>query len=86
MADAVDPRENVRVERRLIKHAMAHPVSGGDLASPGVVAARVAQQDVPERRGAERPEMDETQDEGCCQHDHKIEFAPSRHVLESIVG
>ena len=53
-------RQEVRIERRLIEDVRADPLAAGDTPRPLVVAVRVAEQHVEERRTAEQPDMSQT--------------------------
>src|SRR4029077_6991596 len=61
--DGVDEPEEIRIERRLIEDFVPQPVAGCDLPGPLVVAPGVAQQRRVERRTADLPHVDESNEQ-----------------------
>src|SRR6185369_2588622 len=68
----INDAEEVRVQRSLIEHISAQPVTRGDLSSPLVVAAAIAHQHGEEWGLAHLPEVGKTHDEGDDKDDRGL--------------
>ena len=66
--DFVEHCEQVGVERRLVEHLAAQPLTAGDLLGPGVVLTAVTHQDLEDRRAAQLRDRDQAQRQRAGEH------------------
>ena len=82
----IDDADEIRVERRLVKHLAAEPAAGGDLRSPCVVSSGVADEHVEERRMADLENVDEAGHERDAGNSPEIPDESSRSRRDFYVG